>query len=1271
MSVFLLTCVYALPHSGLRMTLWDKLKLLAGRINLPWAVWGDFNDILTPNERIGGAGVSHGRINWFQNRTQECNLVDLGASGPKFTWKGPRIRGFSRLFERLDRVFANLALIAQFPNCSVKNLPRTRFSDHNPILLNLGVLVKVRRNNPFRFEAMWMAHDDFNNFLRGQWNSDGGLEMKLENVRKGIPVWNKETFGMIERKKREILARLNGIQKSPAYPYSTFLNDLELKLQWELEEISKLEEIKWFQKSRAEWIVKSDRNTRYYHMKTKIRRRRNRVVSLQDELGVWVEDEVEVRDMVVKHFKRLFQDDLHHQVKLRTESNFPSIEVTRLEDIAKTPTDKEILEAIKRMGPYKAPGVDGFPPIFFQKNWEVVGADMCAFVKSAFSGEGDIANANKTLISLIPKVEHPLRVEHFRPISLCTVQYKCITKIISQRLRGVMEDLISPFQSSFIPGRHIQDNIVVGQEILHKMKLAKGKRGIMTMKIDLEKAYDRLEWSFLKMVLEEAGFEERFRNLIMTCVSSSSLNILWNGEKSEFFQPRRGLRQGDPISPFLFVLCMDRLSHIIDDLVRAKKWKPVMITKDGPAISHLMFADDLLLFGEASEEQATCMMEAIHNFCEASGEKVSISKSSLFFSPRVSTVLKGRIKNITGMKIASEIGKYLGFPLTRNKSSRDTFQYVIDRVKSKLATWKSSCLSMGGRITLAKTVISAIPLYPMQVSQLPVSVCKELERLQRRFIWGFSDSTKGFHPMSWERITLPKHYGGLGLKRLCSVNRAFGAKLAWSLVKGEDGLWAEVLKKKYMLRDEESLLNSKNSDSTLWKFICRQEEVVEAGSRWQVRNGESVSFFTDIWLFKSETIEKKCKRLLTAEEKGSTVADWVLSGFWDLSRLGEIVTEEVIRNLIAVLPPREEAGMDMMVWKGTSHGCFSVKSAYYMLEKPPDQLYNCDFKKIWAWRGAEKIRVFLWLAYNNRLPTNEWRSRWAANSRMCQFCENGIEDEMHIFRDCRYANQIWVELVHPRYITEFYSYSRQEWFSFNLTEDLSRDSNGRWNLIWGVGIWFLWIWRNNQVFNDEFQKPPCPTGVISRSWKLFSEFPELQSDPGGIQDSTIKRWIPPPDGWIKLNTDGAVSVENRKAGCGGVVRDNKGRWISGFIQYIGCCEVIESEEWALLYGLKQVWEEGFRRVVVESDAKLLIDKLMQGRTDPNSSNVYLQIKEMLCQKWEIILQYVPREANALADALAKEGLSISSLLNVCPDNLRAVLLNDCMGLDPLLGFSNI
>ncbi|KAK4263121.1 hypothetical protein QN277_028589 [Acacia crassicarpa] len=290
---------------------------------------------------------------------------------------------------------------------------------------------------------------------------------------------------------------------------------------------------------------------------------------------------------------------------------------------------------------------------------------------------------------------------------------------------------------------------------------------------------------------------------------------------------------------------MDRLSHVICDAVEDGRWRPIRVSNSGPNVSHLMFADDLLLFGVASESQTTCMMKCLQDFMAALGGRVNKAKSSIFFSPRVPLHTKLRIKDMTQMQISCEIGRYLGFPLSRNRRLKADFQYVIDRVSFKLSTWKANCLSMAGRIMLAKSIVSSIPLYPMHVAMLPTSVCYEIERLQRNFIWGHNEATKCFHPIGWEQITRPKQYGGLGFRRLCSLNQACGVKMAWKLIEGSKGLWADILSHRYMRREGISLLSCRPGDSRVWKFIYSQKELVDRGSKWQIRNGLVANFFSD------------------------------------------------------------------------------------------------------------------------------------------------------------------------------------------------------------------------------------------------------------------------------------------------------------------------------------------------------------------------------------------------------------------------------------------
>ena len=291
------------------------------------------------------------------------------------------------------------------------------------------------------------------------------------------------------------------------------------------------------------------------------------------------------------------------------------------------PTRLEIRNAIFSMKGLKAPGPDGIQPLFYQRFWDTVQNSVCLFVQNCFIKGEFPAHLNKSLITLIPKIENPETINQFRPITLCNVIYKIVTKVIDQRIRPVLDRIIGPFQSSFMPVRQTSDNIITTQEIIHSLMKRKSQKKGLIIKIDLEKAYDRISWRFLKKVLENFNFSRNSVNLIMSCVAKGETSILWNGEKTDPFFPSRGLRQGDPLSPYLFVLCLEYLSNLINTKVESKDWIGIKASKNGPVFSHLFFADDLIFFAEANENCCRTIMDVLNDFCMVSGQKVNFHKS--------------------------------------------------------------------------------------------------------------------------------------------------------------------------------------------------------------------------------------------------------------------------------------------------------------------------------------------------------------------------------------------------------------------------------------------------------------------------------------------------------------------------------------------------------------------------------------------------------------------------------------------------------------------
>lgn len=300
-----------------------------------------------------------------------------------------------------------------------------------------------------------------------------------------------------------------------------------------------------------------------------------------------------------------------------------------------------------------------------------------------------------------------------------------------------MSYVIAENQSSFIPGRSTVDNILVLQETIHSFKNVKGRKGFMILKLDLEKAYDWLEWSFVKNSVHCLGLPIEIQHVISHCISSASMEINWNGNVTDPFNSSRGLRQGDPISPYLFVICLERLGHLIKDAVHNGNWIPFSFGRGSSTkISHMCFADNLILVTEASLGQVECIMNILRIFWDCAGQKINLDKSQVFFSQNVSN------------DQAEILSHYLGALMIHQRLSKNYFSFLLDKMRKKLNGWKAKSLSFAGRVTLAQSSLLSIPGYVFQTSQIPVSVCLEAKKICRDFIWGSTADARRCHLIS-------------------------------------------------------------------------------------------------------------------------------------------------------------------------------------------------------------------------------------------------------------------------------------------------------------------------------------------------------------------------------------------------------------------------------------------------------------------------------------------------------------------------------------------
>ena len=401
-------------------------------------------------------------------------------------------------------------------------------SDHAPLYVQLTPDVKGDpRRRPFRFEAAWLSHSSFKELLLASWNRDTNTPAALNELRRTLRKWNKKVFGDVQQRKDKLVSDIKVIQDQLELQQTDELLRKEEELVKEFEIVLEQEEMLWYQKSREKWIKSGDRNTSYFHTSTIIHRRRNQIEMLKDDGGRWISNAQELEKLAIDYYRRLYSmDDVDEVVAKLPREGFVSISQMDQMDLERVFTGSEVEKAIRSMNKFKAPGLDGYQPVFYQQCCDVVGESVTKFVLDFFESGNLPTTLNDALLVLIPKVGKPEKITQFRPISLCNVLFKIITKAMVARLQRVMTKLIGPAQASFIPGRMSTDNIVIVQEAVHSMKRKKGEKGWMLLKLDLEKAYDRIRWDFLEDTLRVAGFSDKWVRWILQCVSGPSMNLL-------------------------------------------------------------------------------------------------------------------------------------------------------------------------------------------------------------------------------------------------------------------------------------------------------------------------------------------------------------------------------------------------------------------------------------------------------------------------------------------------------------------------------------------------------------------------------------------------------------------------------------------------------------------------------------------------------------------------------------------------------------------------
>ncbi|GKB52572.1 putative RNA-directed DNA polymerase [Tanacetum coccineum] len=453
-------------------------------------------------------------------------------------------------------------------------------------------------------------------------------------------------------------------------------------------------------------------------------------------------------------------------------------------------TPQEIKDAIWDCGGEKAPGPDGFSFKLIKKYWDILGPDIIKYVSDFHLSPHIPRGCNSSFIILVPKFEDPLTIGDFRPISLIGCKYKIIAKILANRLAIVILSIIGEVQMAFLKGRQIADGPLLVNEIISWAK--KHKKKLILFKVDLEKAFDTLNWSFLDSIMSQMSFGVKWRSWIQVCLNSAYASVLVNGSPTKEFKIERGLRQGDPLSPFLFILAIEALNVAFLEARYKNIFIGVEVGIDKVPISHLQFADDALFIGQWSLLNAKNMSRILTCFHLASGLKVNFNKSKLF-GIGVHTHELNSMADSIGCQESQLPCTYLGLPIGANMSRCSNWSPLIECFNKRLSKWKCKTLSYGARLTLIKSVLGSLGTYYFSTYKAPTTIINKLESIRRNFVWGGNSEERKIAWIAWDKVIAPLAQGGLNIGSLKVLNQAMLAKWWWRFLKEENALWRKVI----------------------------------------------------------------------------------------------------------------------------------------------------------------------------------------------------------------------------------------------------------------------------------------------------------------------------------------------------------------------------------------------------------------------------------------------------------------------------------------------
>ncbi|KAM6555068.1 hypothetical protein CsatB_015830 [Cannabis sativa] len=553
---------------------------------------------------------------------------------------------------------------------------------------------------------------------------------------------------------------------------------------------------------------------------------------------------------------------------------------------------------------------------------------------------------------------------------------------------------------------------------------------------------------------------------VMCCVSTVSYSILLNGKPLKRFKPGRGMRQGDPMSPYLFLLCNEVLSRLLTLEQDRGLLHGIKVARNVPVISHLMFADDTIIFSRANLRDVETLNGCIQKFEDWSGQLCSKQKSGIFFSGNCSNSLRVAIESKLNLSVVPNSKKHLGNTFIFDQSKRKDFNFLKTKLVERLEGWKLKSLSKAGRMVYINSVALALPNYAMSTFKIPLSSCRELDAVVRRYWWnGSLDNQNMWAGRSWNSLCQPKMRGGFGFRRFEDINHALLAKLALFLACKVNRPWCNILKGKYVPRESFWSVQEKNYDSFLWRGILGARNAICKGACTVLISGEDVDVWWQPWIpwLDYDQFRELMESIRSKAPSLRTVADLM---YRSTRKLNMGYRRHLfgcdMGNKIGMIQIDMNATSDFLIWKESLVGNFSVKGAYWIDQK--ERFGEKD--ELWSWIWNSKVHprmsLMLWRVCSSVLPTGDKFLPLEANT--FPICHMAAESAIHLFAKSSFATALWFSSPMPIRIDRVAGANMRE-VIHNLCS--SFDSSLRPKLLNCIGVILDCIWNTrNKVYHS-------------------------------------------------------------------------------------------------------------------------------------------------------------------------------------------------------------